>query len=66
MNKWKLELITLYCTVSQAYDNKMTASAQRLSKNSCPQFTDDLHLLYPQHTALAKTARLQAKINMLQ
>jgi len=38
---WKLELVTLYCTVCQAYDTKLAASAQRLSNNFCPQFTDE-------------------------
>lgn len=41
MSKWKLELITLYCTVCQAYDSRLAASAQRLSNNFCPQFTDE-------------------------
>lgn len=41
MTKWKLELITLYCTVCQAYNSRLAASAQRLSNNSCPQFTDE-------------------------
>ena len=41
MRKWKLELITLYCTVCQAYDNRLAAKAQRLSNNFCPQFTDE-------------------------
>ncbi len=38
---WKLELITLYCTVCQAYNTRLAASAQRLSNNFCPQFTDE-------------------------
>jgi hypothetical protein len=39
--QWKLELITLYCTVCQAYNSRLAASAQRLSNNFCPQFTDE-------------------------
>ena len=41
MTKWKLELITLYCTVCQAYRTRLAASAQRLSNNFRPQFTDE-------------------------
>jgi hypothetical protein len=39
--EWKLELITLYCTVCQAYNTRLAASAQRLSNNFCPKFTDE-------------------------
>ena len=38
---WKLELITLYCTVCQAYSTRLAVSALRLSNNFCPQFTDE-------------------------
>lgn len=38
---WKLELITLYCAVCQAYHTRLAMSAQRLSNNFCPQFTDE-------------------------
>lgn len=38
---WKEELIELYCTVCQDYDNGIHEQVQRLSNNFRPQFTDE-------------------------
>lgn len=41
MTTWEIQLIKLYCTVCQAYDSRLAASAQRLSNNFRPQFSDE-------------------------
>ena len=35
------QLIELYCAICQHHDTTLAAAAQRLSNNSCPQFTDE-------------------------
>jgi len=37
---WQIHLIRLYCTVCEYYDTTVHVEVQRLTNNSCPQFSD--------------------------
>jgi len=37
----ELKLIKLYCTICHHYNNRLVATAQRLSNNFCPKFSDE-------------------------
>jgi hypothetical protein len=36
-----LQFIELYCAICEYYDTALVATAQRLSNNFCPKFTDE-------------------------